>query len=459
MNQILNLLPPEFLSRMAKQLGKNYENYERALSEAPVRGIRVNTKKISTDEFLKRTNLPLKKLDYCSDGFILLSEDKLGFSPDHISGLIYMQEPSSMIPVCSANLLGVSRVLDLCAAPGGKTGQLASRLDGAVIYSNEVVSSRVGALYSNIERQGFENVIVLNEEPEKLSGFAGLFDCVLVDAPCSGEGMFRKNPDTISEWSEKNVTMCARRQRQILSVAKELVKEGGTLIYSTCTFSPEEDEEIVEFLLSEGEFVLVNPEKAILSVSLPAKGHEMARKFYPFSGAGEGQFVAVLKKVKGTSSRLNFKRGKSILPLKKDELKLFSDFAKANLKPEFCAVTDRLVKVGETVYLPPKGVSQEELYALDGLNFETIGVRLGRLKKDRFEPDHAMFMAYENQFLVSVELDEKDLQHYLRGEQLSVQESGNGYAVVKFNGFAVGGGKLSGMALKNLLPKALRIVR
>ena len=463
------VLPKEYENIMQKQLGERYKIYKKSLEEPAVRGLRINTNRISGDEFLKLTGYSLEKLPFSKDGYIFNSSEKIGNTPVHLSGLCYLQEPSSMISVCASNIDKeydkALKVLDLCASPGGKTSQIASRLgENSVVYSNEVVGSRVNALYSNIERQGFENVIVLNEKPENLKCFENYFDYVFVDAPCSGEGMFRKNPETVKEWSMSNVILCAKRQRQILEDTIGLIKNGGKLIYSTCTFSSEEDEDIVSWLLSKNCFELVDVSDEIksqtLASTLNSPDREFVRKFYPFSGKGEGQFVAVLKKIKEDTGAIHPKKyTKSISKLGRTEKKVLDDWFAQNFKPEFARKisNSNLILVGENVYNPPLGLSSEELSLLDDLKFESIGVKLGSLQKGRFEPNHAIFMAYDKYFNHKVEISEKDVVKYLHGEQLESVIYVKAYAVVTFNKFPLGGAKLAGGKLKNLLPKGLRI--
>ncbi len=456
-------LPSEFLANMKNMLGENYESYISAMQSEPVRGLRLNTKKISESEFLKLSGLKVEKLKFSDDGYLLKSENKLGNTPEHLSGLYYLQEPSSMIPVCSSEIEKENRplrVLDLCASPGGKTGQIAMRVsEDSIIFSNEIIFSRAQVLYQNIERQGLKNVVILNESPERLKVFKNYFDYVFVDAPCSGEGMFRKNPETISEWSENGTIMCAERQREILTVAKELVKPNGKLIYSTCTFSEKEDEDIVKWLLSSREFELLNIPKEIKEVTIPAMGNglDFARKFLPHTGSGEGQFVAVFKSTKsaGEDELYSKKHFHSVYEIGQSYNKLFKVFAEENLTREFS--WRELLSVGETLFLAPKGFNSKIQTALDELKFVSIGTKLGEIQKGRFVPNHAIFMTLSNIFKNKIELDDENLKKYLHGEELEFKENLKGYAVVTKNGNAIGGAKISGNRLKNLYPKGLRI--
>ena len=209
MEKLTDKLPKEFVNRMKTMLGNDFNKFEESMNESSVRGLRVNTNRVSVKEFCEGFEQKLEKVAYAKDGFVLDSDDKLGNSIEYMTGQIYLQEPASMLAVCASGIEQETKplkVLDLCASPGGKSGQIAARIgENSILFSNEIIPSRANVLFSNIERLGFRNVVVLNEKPENLACFEGFFDYVFVDAPCSGEGMFRKNPETISEWSEENV--------------------------------------------------------------------------------------------------------------------------------------------------------------------------------------------------------------------------------------------------------------
>ena len=463
MSDIGAKLPKDYLERMKVELGENYERYLLSLEKSSVRGLRVNTKRISVPDFLNQTKLPLKKIDFADDGFYFLTEQKIGNDAEHLTGQIYLQEPSSMLAVIASqieNERGSVKVLDLCASPGGKTSQIACRVsDDSVIFSNEIIPSRASVLFSNIERQGFKNVVVLNEKPENLAGFENHFDYVFVDAPCSGEGMFRKNPETIAEWSEDNVKMCAERQKEILSYAEKLVKGGGKLIYSTCTFSMEEDEEVVDWFAKNYNFKLVDISEEIKKVTLPSKarveGGENARKFYPFFSDGEGQFIAVFEKYGEKQETSIDTHGIHNIKLAgKTELKIVSEFMQKNL---IKMPNQKVVQVGESFFLAPIGFEENERKILDNLKFVSIGVKLGVIQKGRFEPSHTLFMACPEMFKLKIELDEQELKRYLHGEELNKDIGQNLFAVVTHGGFPLGGVKVVANRLKNLYPKGLRL--
>lgn len=453
-------LPTEFLDRLKLELGEDYKKYESAIKQPAVRGLRVNTAKVSMSKFKEHFDCELKQLPFCDDGFILCSDKKLGNTPDHIAGLIYLQEPSSMIGVCAANLSGSHKVLDLCASPGGKTGQIASRLTSdSIIISNEIVASRASVLFSNVERLGLKNVVISNSAPVDFEDFEEYFDYVFVDAPCSGEGMFRKNPDTISEWSLKAVDRCSQRQWQIISDIYRCVKPQGYLVYSTCTFSLEEDERIVEFLLGLGFEICEVPEQ-IKAVTLPAKfskdiknGSEV-RKFFPFTGEGEGQFVAVLKRSDTGSGTKRPRKSRLFLKPSKAESALLSDFVKCTFLSE---PGGKFIKYEDMFYLLPDGFDEDLLMRLGGLNVVSLGLRFGSVQGQRFVPYHSVFMAYGDMFKNKIELNDADMAKYLHGEELISGVGAQGYAVVMNRGRILGGVRISNGKLKNILPKGLRL--
>ena len=464
MEKITTKLPKEFLERMKENLGENFDKYMLAVDETPVRGLRVNTTRISVDEYLKKYDKNLEAIEYARDGFVFNDDDKIGYSAEHLSGLVYLQEPSSMLAVCASEIEKDDRplkVLDLCASPGGKTGQIASRISSdSVLFSNEIISSRAGILHSNVERLGLKNVVVLNEKPENLTVFENYFDYVFVDAPCSGEGMFRKNPETIAEWSKENVLMCANRQKDILSIALGLVKAGGKLVYSTCTFAREEDENIVEWVLNNFDFKLVDVPTAIknstVSMASNIENADFARKFYPFSGKGEGQFVAVFENIGEEKPTKLYKKKhfRAVNEIGRTWRNYVDAFLDENTTFK---ITRRPFVVGNNVYLVPENLDTEVQTALDELKFVSIGVKMGVIEKERFEPNHNFFMAYADEFKNKIELSDADMKKYLHGEELMISTGAKGYGVVVKDGYPLGGVKIVGGRLKNLYPKGLRV--
>ena len=467
MEKLSERLPKDYQNQMKELLGENYQKYINAINGNFVRGLRVNKVKVSVDEFLKTSNInkKLTKLGFTDDGFILDDEDKIGNTAEHLSGQIYIQEPSSMVPVCASGIEkedGPLLVLDLCASPGGKTGQIASRIsDESIIFSNEIIKTRAEILQSNVERLGLKNVVILNEEPKNLKIFNGVFDYVFVDAPCSGEGMFRKNPETITEWSSENVERCFERQKEILELAQGFVAAGGKLVYSTCTFNNKEDESIVDWFLDSFNFELQDVSEEIKKVTVSSnikhENKDFARKFLPYSGDGEGQFVAVFENKDDVRkiSLYSKKHYRSVSQIGQSENKLVKEFSATSLTEEFS--WRDLYRVGGSIFFAPKMFNTDLQTALEDLKFLTVGVKIGTIEKGRFEPSHNMFMALADKFKYKIELNEYELKKYMHGEELSTDISAKGYGVVIVGGFAVGGVKIVQNRLKNLYPRGLRI--
>jgi NOL1/NOP2/fmu family ribosome biogenesis protein/precorrin-6B methylase 2 len=337
--------------------------------------------------------------------------------------------------MCAAPLLEVKpgeKVLDLCSAPGGKGTQLACRMSGqGVILLNEPIASRAKILSQNVERMGIKNAVVCNEYPDALAArFQGYFDKILVDAPCSGEGMFRKNAEeALGEWSEENVLLCAERQSRILHEAEKMLKKGGKMVYSTCTFAPQEDERQVE------NFVKTHPNMRLIR----------QEKLYPHRVKGEGHFVALLEKTDGEDKEQRVYKGKCSLQTEK----LYREFEK---KVFAYPQAKYLHEINGVLYALPEGVFDwKDLHVL------RVGVKLGEVKNGRFEPNHALAMSVKMDELNAVcnLTDEREIEKYLRGETL--EKDGNGWVVVCVNGYPVGWGKLAGGTLKNHLPKGLRM--
>ena len=430
-------LPEAYSRRIGASLG-DAEAYLSCLAEPPVKGIRVNTLKISASDFTKISPFPLEgKVPWAENGFYI-SEEKPGKSPYFDAGLFYVQEPSAM---CAAPLLDVrpgENVLDLCAAPGGKGTQLGEAMRGeGLLVLNEKVPDRAQVLSSNIERMGIRNAVVTCCDPQTLSErFAGRFDKILVDAPCSGEGMFRKEPAALENWSERNVLMCADRQQKILHSAAKMLRAGGRMVYSTCTFSEEEDERCIEnFLADHREFVLLREEK-----------------LWPHRVRGEGHYAALLEKtdeVEGGSRICSPPRKNNKNFADKRAVALYKDFAS-----EFfvSAPQGEFLSFGRSLWLVP-----DALFPLDGLKVLRSGIQLGEAKEGRFEPSHALVMAAARDHLGKVcSFSKEEIGAYLRGGTLACAENISGWCAVAVDGFPVGLGKAVGGVLKNHLPKALR---
>lgn len=426
-------LPTAFIERMKQQLpASEWEAFFAVYEREPYKGLRANTLKIAPKELAERLALQ-KSVPWEENGFYYAGE-KVGAHPYHAAGLVYSQEPSAM---CAAPMLAVEpgeRVLDLCSAPGGKGTRLAADLQGeGWIVLNEPIPSRAKILLQNVERMGIVNAVVTCEYPEKLAKMlSACFDKIMVDAPCSGEGMFRKNAEeALSEWSVENVALCAERQAGILAYATEMLTEGGQLVYSTCTFSKEEDEGQVE------EYLKAHPQMEL----------KKQEKLYPHRVDGEGHFAALFGKKGG--GRCEMKPFKTVCSpaaakvYREFEKSLFTHYRARNLH-----------EVNGTLYAIPDG-----MFDFKGLNVLRVGLKLGTVKNGRFEPEHALAMASgmeEVKNVADFKLGDDKVQTYLRGETVEC-DGENGWCLVCVDGYPLGWGKRVNGTVKNHYPKGLRL--
>ena len=463
------MLPIDYRIRMKDLLEDEYDDFIESLEAPEYKALRLNPLKADraqllaflTDlenEFPGKLKIEREPVPWERYGFYytLLKDagddsDKPigpGVSPLHEAGAYYIQEPSAMKPVSLMDICPGDRVLDMCAAPGGKSTQIAAALNGeGILVSNEYVRSRALILSSNIERMGVKNSLVLNETPERIgSVFAGYFDRILVDAPCSGEGMFRKNDQAIEQWSLDNVRMCAKRQDEILDHVSGALRYGGILVYSTCTFSPEEDEECVSrFLNAHPEYELIKMEK-----------------LFPHKVKGEGHFMAKLSR--GTYKEreahypeaLDGQQGRARKRTARDErIREFREFCEGMLTDAAFLTSDaaagRLTFFGDNLYLVPEGSPQ-----LDGLKTVRPGLHLGMFLKNRFEPAHAWAMSlWKGDVRNAVNITYDEAVSYLSGMTLTC-EGESGWCLVCYNGISLGWGKRAGNVIKNHYPKGLR---
>ncbi len=433
-------LPSDFIYKFEYLLKEEAPAFFHTYEEKKRSGLRINPLKLSVEEWKKITPFALEKVPFVQNAYYYDPEkDQPGKHPYHSAGLYYIQEPSAMFVAEQLAPESGEKVLDLCAAPGGKTTQLAGMMkQGGLLVANEINSKRAKALSENIERLGITNALVTNETPERLAErFDGYFDRILVDAPCSGEGMFRKDADAIRYWSEEHVEACARQQSAILDSAYLMLKEGGTLVYSTCTFSPEENEQSIErFLAKYPDLELMPIEKNDgIQAGKPEwskqgdVGLSKAARLWPHHVKGEGHFVAKVQKtartepanVRGISSNTG-----------KSQLKDFELFVNQTLQGrEF-----------QNFYL-----FNQQLYSLpdDCPNFQGLkvvrpGLHLGELKKNRFEPNHALALSLTKEevnhtFPLTTSSD--DWFHYLKGETLASGKD-RGWILVTIDGYPIG---------------------
>lgn len=454
------MLPEQFLNRMEGLLGEEYPAFLESFSKDSSRGLRVNTIKADVDAFLKGGYFSLEKVPWAESGFYIDGVEKPGKSPLHAAGVYYIQEPSAMAPAVFLEARPRERVLDLCAAPGGKTTQLAASMQGeGLLISNEIHPARAQILSENVERMGLKNVIVTNETPERLAAvFTGYFDKILVDAPCSGEGMFRKSEEARTEWSPENVALCAKRQDDILDCAAGMLCPGGRLVYSTCTFAPEEDEGTVSrFLERHSDFSIrqVKLPEGFLGgkkdwVANPASGLEYTARLMPHKLRGEGHYFAVLERAGGSDFLPMGKNGME-KGIPEREYSLFSEFKEQYLSVEdFCGT---YLRYGEQLYL-----GTAEMPALKGMKVLRPGLHLGTFKKNRFEPSHALALALKpKEAKQAVTVSFAEAEKYINGQTLSVNVQAKGWCLVCVDGYSLGWGKVTGNVLKNHYPKGLRV--
>ena len=430
------MLPELFLKRMKNQLGEEYPDFLRSLERPRAVALRLNPlkgEKIPELPFLGDP-VPWEPMGYYYD-----PEARPGLHVYHEAGVYYLQEASAMAPVALLDPQPGERVCDLCAAPGGKTTQIAGRMMGeGLLVCNEINPKRARILSQNIERMGVSNALVLNEHPANLEKrFPGFFDRVLVDAPCSGEGMFRKEEAAVTDWSEEIVEMCAARQGEILNSAARMVKPGGRLVYSTCTFAPSEDEG------AAAAFLKAHPEFSPEPVEAPwfVSGENGSHRMWPHKLLGEGHFAAVFRKAEGEEeNEIDFSKEEK-LP---DSWRQFSKELGISL-PE-----GKALLFGQTLYWVPNDMPD-----LKKLKVMRPGLELGVLKKDRFEPSHALALWLKtctNE--VSFPGDSREIRDYLHGEVLD--GTCRGWCLVKADDYSIGWGKGDGRQIKNHYPKGLR---
>lgn len=479
-------LPIEFEKKMKAFLGNEWEEFLYSYDNNRFQALRFNTLKVGKNKsveeeiagIMDKLCIPMdKKVTWANDAYYYDEEKRPGKHPYHEMGLYYIQEPSAMSAAALLAPKPGMRVLDLCAAPGGKSTQLATYLgDSGLLVSNEINTQRSRILSQNIERMGIKNAIVTNEDSFVLAAhFLNFFHAIQVDAPCSGEGMFRKLPEAVNEWSPQNVEICAARQKEILDNAATMLKAGGTIVYSTCTFSQEENEDVIEhFLESHSDFTL-----------------EEMERFWPHKVDGEGHFVAKLvrrgsvnefdadyevcedscNKVEDTGLKADRKtkknknnknrKNETKTALTKENMKLLSEFLDETVSEDMAAwiKNARLVMFGEQLYrLPDMEVD------IKGLKVQRAGLHIGEFKKQRFEPSHSLALALkysEAKNVVKLTCDDPQTTGFFNGQSVMLSdgqaaECKKGWALVCVDGYPAGWGKVNGAQVKNHYPKGLR---
>lgn len=457
-------LPMEFEKKMKAFLGDEWDDFLYSYDNNRFQALRFNTLKVQSQEERMRILKTLKissdkKVSWANEAYYFDENVRPGKHPYHEMGLYYIQEPSAMSAAALLAPKPGMRVLDLCAAPGGKSTQLATYLgDSGLLVSNEINTQRSRILSQNIERMGIKNAIVTNEDSFVLaSHFPGFFNAIQVDAPCSGEGMFRKLPEAIEQWSMENVAICAARQKEILDNAAVMLKPGGVIVYSTCTFSREENEDVIEYFLER------HPDFTL----------EEMERFWPHKVDGEGHFVAKLvrrgcvdtglKADRKTKKNKNSKNRKNETKpaLTKENMKLLSEFLDETISEDMAAwiKNSRLVMFGEQLYrLPDMEVD------IKGLKVQRAGLHIGEFKKQRFEPSHSLALALklsEAKNVVKLTWDDPQTTGFFNGQSVMLSdeqtaECKKGWALVCVDGYPAGWGKVNGAQVKNHYPKGLR---
>lgn len=451
-------LPPQFIERMKKLLGDELSSFLKSYEQKSKKGIRINTLRCTKEQFIKLSPFELFDNDCTTNsdsGFVVKDEADCGKHPYHMAGAYYIQEPSAMSAIDAIADMDLEnmRILDLCAAPGGKTGAAAALMNGTgIIVSNEIVAKRAQELAKNIERLGITNAVATNCRPDVIAKkLPGYFDIVIVDAPCSGEGMFRKNPDAVLEWSPEHVSACANRQLAILDSAAECVKYGGYILYSTCTFSVEENEQTAEKFCNKYGFEIVKQ-----------------KRIYPHSSCGEGHFVCLMKRNDIVSCITDDFKNKSNYNNAREtkNSKQKSEYKKCNDKLWLEFVKDNFLQNPEqTAYISDAGkvilASEEMLEIARDLPCISCGVLAGYVKKGYFEPSHTLFMASscgKVRLTVDFSPNSDELSSFLHGESVisPFSEKEKGYCLITTDGFPLGFCKVSDGMLKNKLPKGIR---
>ena len=428
------MLPQDFLVRIQTQLGDEYHAFLESLERPRAVALRFNPLKGAVHQMdFVRQRVPWEPMGYYYD-----PESRPGLHPYHEAGVYYLQEASAMSAVALLDPQPGERVCDLCAAPGGKTTQIAGRMNGeGFLLCNEIHPQRARILSRNIERMGVANALVTNETPKRLADkYEGYFDRVLIDAPCSGEGMFRKEEAAVTDWSQETVEMCARRQREILREGGRLVRPGGRLVYSTCTFAPEENEQAITAFLQE------NPEFSMEKTDAPwftPAGEGMFR-LWPHKLLGEGHFAAVLRRA-GDDREESPREKPEKLP------KEWEGFAK---DLAICLPAGKPVLFGQSLYWAPADMPD-----IRGMKVLRPGLALGEVLKGRFQPAHALALWLKTAAVVQDYSALSDqMQAYMHGNV--VPSNCKGWCLVTVDGYSIGWGKGDGKVLKNHYPKGLR---
>lgn len=467
-------LPQSFLDSMKEILGEDYEAFLAGFDGQRQYGLRVNTLKMNLEEFERIAPFHLKKVPWISNGYFYEAEDAPAKHPFYSAGLYYLQEPSAMTPASRLKVQPGERVLDLCAAPGGKATELGAALQGeGLLVANDINTARARALLRNLELFGISNSFVTNEPPHVLAErFPEFFHKIMVDAPCSGEGMFRKNPAVVDSWQEKGPEYFSKLQREIIVQAADMLLPGGMMFYSTCTFSPLENEKTITHLLKERpdmEVIPMEDYEGFAEGLTSYRGEvfdescKLCRRIWPHKMSGEGHFMALLHKKNGVQQQVQQTVSQSSIwwekckGLNKEQKAAAEDFfSHVNI-----AYDEKRIDVrGDNLYYLPA-----PKYDGRGLHFLRNGLFMGEFKKKRFEPSQPFALALHAQDFDQVldfPADDERLSRYLRGETLDVsdliagEKKRKGWQLVMVAGHPLGFGKLLNNNLKNKYPAGWR---
>lgn len=445
-------LPPAFQTQMQAQLGADFSKFALALAQAAPVSIRVNPRKNYVD------TADLEPVPWCVGGYYLPERPSFTLDPLFQAGAYYVQEASSMLLhealKQTVKLNRPLRVLDLCAAPGGKSTLLASALHpDSLLVCNEVIRSRVSVLRENLDKWGYPNVVVSNHDPDDMEKLAGFFDVVVVDAPCSGEGLFRKDPDAMQEWSEANVQLCSARQKRILAAAAPLLDEGGILIYSTCTYNDDENTENVRYLSENGFQNRPLDLPSDWNIVERRTGDAVGYQCYPHRVRGEGFFISVFQKTAFTASvKLDARTFRSIRALRPRETASASKWLRNPADFSFWE------KPNGDVMALPKALEKTFLFLDSALRHKGFGLEMGQFKGQDFIPSHALSLSTAiNQHLPAVALSKEDALRYFKKENLAFDEPVKGWLLAQYKGLNLGWVKGVGNRVNNYLPKDWRI--
>ncbi len=441
-------LPQQYIENMKQLLGENeYQQYLQSFEQKKHTGLRINTLKWSIQEFLSKKVFDVECVPWCEEGFYCNEEIRPAKYPYYAAGLYYIQEPSAM---SSAAILPINKedcVLDICAAPGGKSTQLGAKLgQTGVLVCNDISAGRTKALLKNIELFGITNTIVMSETPQKLSKyFKNYFDKILIDAPCSGEGMFRKDSDMVKNWNNDLISHCIQQQKEILQYSADMLKPGGMLLYSTCTFSIEENENIINhFLQYHNEFHIVPIQKKWgFQNGIGDETLQCCARLFPHKLKGEGHFLALLQK--------QYTQYDTILEMEIEQIdkriSFFWEFEKQVLNANWQKGKGIYKIYGDDLCYIPKNVP-----ILKGLRVLRSGLQLGTFKKNRFEPSQAFACALNKKDVkncIDFPLQDNKVVRYLKGESIDVENQKDGWCIVCVDGYTLGWGKVQKGRLKN----------